>query len=185
MAEEIPTPHCSSSRPAEHPCRPRLSTAGRDRGVPPRGLGGRRLARSGARPDPFHRPLHRRRRLEPASRRLGDRAWRELLQKHHELVRRQLVRFRGREVDTAGDGFLASFDGPARGSVAHRQSSKASTHSGSRSVRTRHRGVRAAGWEAGRIAVHTGARAPSMPLPARYSSPAPSKTSSPLRPHLP
>ena len=45
---------------------------------------------------------------------LGDRAWRELLQKHHELVRRQLVRFRGREVDTAGDGFLASFDGPAR-----------------------------------------------------------------------
>jgi len=45
---------------------------------------------------------------------LGDRAWRELLQRHHELVRRQLTRFRGREVDTAGDGFLASFDGPAR-----------------------------------------------------------------------
>lgn len=45
---------------------------------------------------------------------LGDRAWRELLERHHELVRRQLVRFRGKEVDTAGDGFLASFDGPAR-----------------------------------------------------------------------
>ena len=45
---------------------------------------------------------------------LGDRAWRELLQRHHELVRRQLIRFRGREVDTAGDGFFASFDGPAR-----------------------------------------------------------------------
>jgi class 3 adenylate cyclase len=45
---------------------------------------------------------------------LGDRAWRELLLRHHELVRRQLVRFRGQEVDTAGDGFLASFDGPAR-----------------------------------------------------------------------
>ena len=45
---------------------------------------------------------------------LGDRAWRELLERHHELVRRQLVRFRGREVDTAGDGFFASFDGPAR-----------------------------------------------------------------------
>jgi len=45
---------------------------------------------------------------------LGDRAWRELLEQHHELVRRQLVRFRGREVDTAGDGFFASFDGPAR-----------------------------------------------------------------------
>jgi pimeloyl-ACP methyl ester carboxylesterase len=46
--------------------------------------------------------------------RLGDRAWRELLERHHALVRRELVRFRGTEVDTAGDGFLASFDGPAR-----------------------------------------------------------------------
>jgi class 3 adenylate cyclase/pimeloyl-ACP methyl ester carboxylesterase len=45
---------------------------------------------------------------------LGDRAWRELLLRHHELVRGQLVRFRGLEVDTAGDGFFASFDGPAR-----------------------------------------------------------------------
>ena len=45
---------------------------------------------------------------------LGDRAWRELLLRHHELVRRQLARFRGQEVDTAGDGFFASFDGPAR-----------------------------------------------------------------------
>jgi class 3 adenylate cyclase len=45
---------------------------------------------------------------------LGDRGWRELLERHHELVRRQLVRFRGKEVDTAGDGFFASFDGPAR-----------------------------------------------------------------------
>jgi class 3 adenylate cyclase len=45
---------------------------------------------------------------------LGDRAWRELLERHHAEVRRQLVRFRGTEVDTAGDGFFASFDGPAR-----------------------------------------------------------------------
>jgi class 3 adenylate cyclase/pimeloyl-ACP methyl ester carboxylesterase len=45
---------------------------------------------------------------------LGDRSWRELLQRHHELVRRELERFRGQEVDTAGDGFFASFDGPAR-----------------------------------------------------------------------
>jgi class 3 adenylate cyclase len=45
---------------------------------------------------------------------LGDRRWRELLQRHHSLVRRELGRFRGREVDTAGDGFLATFDGPAR-----------------------------------------------------------------------
>ena len=50
---------------------------------------------------------------------LGDRGWRELLQQHHALVRRQLVRYSGREIDTAGDGFFASFDGPARGSGAH------------------------------------------------------------------
>jgi class 3 adenylate cyclase len=46
--------------------------------------------------------------------RLGDRDWRELLQQHHALVREQVARFRGHEVDTAGDGFFASFDGPAR-----------------------------------------------------------------------
>jgi pimeloyl-ACP methyl ester carboxylesterase len=45
---------------------------------------------------------------------LGDRAWRDVLERHHGLVRRQLARFRGAEVDTAGDGFFASFDGPAR-----------------------------------------------------------------------
>jgi class 3 adenylate cyclase/pimeloyl-ACP methyl ester carboxylesterase len=45
---------------------------------------------------------------------LGDKAWRELLLRHHELVRRYLVRFRGEEVDTAGDGFFATFNGPAR-----------------------------------------------------------------------
>ena len=45
---------------------------------------------------------------------LGDRAWRQLLQKHHDTVRAQLGRFRGKEMDTAGDGFFATFDGPAR-----------------------------------------------------------------------
>ena len=45
---------------------------------------------------------------------LGDHEWRQLLARHHTLVRRELSRFRGREVDTAGDGFLAAFDGPAR-----------------------------------------------------------------------
>jgi class 3 adenylate cyclase len=45
---------------------------------------------------------------------LGDRDWRDLLDRHHVLVRRELERWRGREVDTAGDGFLATFDGPAR-----------------------------------------------------------------------
>jgi class 3 adenylate cyclase len=45
---------------------------------------------------------------------LGDRGWRELLERHHALVRRELGRFRGEERDTAGDGFFATFDGPAR-----------------------------------------------------------------------
>ena len=45
---------------------------------------------------------------------LGDRRWKELLEEHHRRVRGQLARFRGAEVDTAGDGFLATFDGPAR-----------------------------------------------------------------------
>jgi class 3 adenylate cyclase/pimeloyl-ACP methyl ester carboxylesterase len=45
---------------------------------------------------------------------LGDRAWRDLLEQHHALVRRELSRFRGQERDTAGDGFFATFDGPAR-----------------------------------------------------------------------
>jgi class 3 adenylate cyclase len=44
----------------------------------------------------------------------GDRRWRELLAQHHQVVRQELVRHRGREVDTAGDGFFATFDGPAR-----------------------------------------------------------------------
>jgi class 3 adenylate cyclase len=45
---------------------------------------------------------------------LGDRAWSDLVQRHHALVRAQLDRFRGRELDTAGDGFFAAFDGPIR-----------------------------------------------------------------------
>jgi class 3 adenylate cyclase len=45
---------------------------------------------------------------------LGDIRWRELLSQHHACVRRQLSRFHGVEVDTAGDGFFARFDGPAR-----------------------------------------------------------------------
>jgi len=46
---------------------------------------------------------------------LGNRAWHELLEQHHGRVREQLARFRGSEIDTAGDGFFACFDGPARG----------------------------------------------------------------------
>lgn len=46
--------------------------------------------------------------------RLGDASWRDLLQRHHSTVRRELARFQGRELDTAGDGFFAAFEGPAR-----------------------------------------------------------------------
>ncbi len=45
---------------------------------------------------------------------LGDEAWKKLLERHHAIVREQLRAFRGEEVDTAGDGFLATFDGPGR-----------------------------------------------------------------------
>jgi class 3 adenylate cyclase/pimeloyl-ACP methyl ester carboxylesterase len=45
---------------------------------------------------------------------LGDRGWRKLLEQHHTRIRAQLARFRGSELDTAGDGFFARFDGPAR-----------------------------------------------------------------------
>jgi pimeloyl-ACP methyl ester carboxylesterase len=90
---------------------------------------------------------------------LGDRAWLELRNEHHALVRRELTRFRGNEIDTAGDGFLASFDGPARAIRC------ASTIT--RSVRNLGLEVRAgvhtgecelAGGKLGGIAVHIGAR---------------------------
>jgi class 3 adenylate cyclase len=45
---------------------------------------------------------------------LGDRSWAELISRHNSAVRQELARFRGSEVDTAGDGFFATFDGPAR-----------------------------------------------------------------------
>ena len=46
---------------------------------------------------------------------LGDDKWRDVLDRHDAIVRKEIERFRGREVNTAGDGFLATFDGPARG----------------------------------------------------------------------
>jgi pimeloyl-ACP methyl ester carboxylesterase/class 3 adenylate cyclase len=45
---------------------------------------------------------------------LGDRSWKTLIEEHHRRVRGQLARYRGVEIDTAGDGFFATFDGPAR-----------------------------------------------------------------------
>jgi class 3 adenylate cyclase len=45
---------------------------------------------------------------------MGDRRWRVLLNEHDQIVRREIDRFRGHEIKTLGDGFLATFDGPAR-----------------------------------------------------------------------
>jgi len=93
---------------------------------------------------------------------VGDRRWRELLDSHHAAVRRELARYRGREVHTAGDGFLATFDGPARAArcaVAIAQAVRplgleirAGVHTGE---------VELMGDDIGGIAVHTGARVAS------------------------
>jgi class 3 adenylate cyclase len=97
---------------------------------------------------------------------LGDRAWRQLVQKHHETVRSQLGRFRGREMDTAGDGFFATFDGPARAIHCARAirdgirqldlDVRAGLHSGECEL---------VDGKAGGIAVHIGARVASLAEP--------------------
>jgi pimeloyl-ACP methyl ester carboxylesterase len=97
---------------------------------------------------------------------LGDRAWSELLAAHHVRVRRQLELFQGREIDTAGDGFLATFDGPARAvrcAYAIQQSMselgleiRAGLHTGE---------VELADGNVSGIAVHTGARVAALAEP--------------------
>lgn len=97
---------------------------------------------------------------------LGDRRWRELLEAYYSLARRQLVRFRGRELDTAGDGLYAAFDGPARAvrcAVAIRDGMRsvgldirAGVHTGECEV---------IGEKLGGIAVHIGARVAAASSP--------------------
>ena len=97
---------------------------------------------------------------------LGDRKWSALLEQHHSLVRGELERYRGREIDTAGDGFLATFDGPARavqcaGAVRDAVRTlglevRAGAHTGEVQLR----GASVAG-----IAVHTGARIAALAGP--------------------
>jgi pimeloyl-ACP methyl ester carboxylesterase len=94
---------------------------------------------------------------------LGDRRWRDLLEQHNSVVRRELGRFRGRELNTAGDGFLATFDGPARAvacAVSIRDAARAlglqirfGLHTGE---------LEMAGTEIRGIAVHTGARVAAL-----------------------
>jgi class 3 adenylate cyclase/pimeloyl-ACP methyl ester carboxylesterase len=97
---------------------------------------------------------------------LGDRRWREQLERHHALVRRQLVRYGGRELDTAGDGIFASFDGPARAIRCARAIASAVAELGLEIRAGLHTGECEVvdGKEAG-IAVHIGARVASAAAP--------------------
>jgi len=98
--------------------------------------------------------------------RIGDRRWREVLEGYLSLVRRQLGQFRGREVDTTGDGVLASFDGPAR---AIRCASAIRSGVRSLGIEVRaglHTGECAMiGDKVGGIAVHIGARVAAAARP--------------------
>ncbi|HEX6580500.1 MAG TPA: adenylate/guanylate cyclase domain-containing protein [Actinomycetota bacterium] len=97
---------------------------------------------------------------------IGDRRWRELLDRHDELIRDELARHGGRAIKTTGDGFLALFDGPARAircSVAIRQALEAEgvevrigLHSGEVELR---------GEDVGGIAVNLGARVAATAAP--------------------
>ncbi len=90
---------------------------------------------------------------------IGDARWRDLLAEHNRIVREQLDRFRGREVKTTGDGFLATFDGPAR-AIRCGEAIAAAVHTLDISVRAGiHTGeVELTDHDLGGIAVHIGAR---------------------------
>jgi class 3 adenylate cyclase len=97
---------------------------------------------------------------------LGDARWRELLEQHHAVVRRELARGRGREVDTAGDGFLASFDGPARAIQCAQAISMAVRELGIEVRAGLHTGeCELVDGKVAGIAVHTGARVASLAGP--------------------
>jgi class 3 adenylate cyclase len=94
---------------------------------------------------------------------LGDRRWRNLLEAHHEIVRAELARWRGREINTAGDGFLATFDGPARAIRCAVAMVKAVRSLGIEIRAGLHTGeVELMGDQVGGIAVHIGARIASL-----------------------
>jgi class 3 adenylate cyclase len=91
--------------------------------------------------------------------RVGDSRWRELLELHHAAVRRQLERFRGREVGTAGDEFLATFDGPARAIRCAHAIANAVAELGLQVRAGVHTGeVEVMGTQLGGVTVHIGAR---------------------------
>jgi pimeloyl-ACP methyl ester carboxylesterase len=94
---------------------------------------------------------------------LGDRRWKDLLESHHSVIRHELALFRGREIDTAGDGFLAAFDGPAR-AVRCACAIMDGVHSLGIEVRAGlHTGeCETMGQKLGGIAVHIGSRVAAM-----------------------
>lgn len=97
---------------------------------------------------------------------LGDARWRELLERHHALIRRELARSRGVEIDTAGDGFLASFDGPARAIRCARAISDSVRELGIELRAGLHTGeCELVDGKVAGIAVHTGARVASYAGP--------------------
>ncbi len=90
---------------------------------------------------------------------LGDRRWRDLLDSYYGLARKELDRFRGREIKTTGDGFLATFDGPARGIRCACAVSEAAGQLGLAIRAGLHTGeCEMMGEDVGGIAVHIGAR---------------------------
>jgi pimeloyl-ACP methyl ester carboxylesterase len=102
---------------------------------------------------------------------VGDRQWAELVASHHALVRRQLDRFRGRELDTAGDGFFASFDGPARAIRCARAISEPVRDLGLEVRAGLHTGeCEVVGEKLGGIAVNIGARVAGRASPAPGSA---------------
>jgi class 3 adenylate cyclase len=98
---------------------------------------------------------------------LGDRRWRDLLEGHNAAIRAELERYRGREVDTAGDGFLAVFDGPARAIRAGRAIVEATGRLGLEVRVGVHTGEveQLPGGKLGGIAVHIGARVAAAAQP--------------------
>lgn len=100
--------------------------------------------------------------------RLGDREWRALLERHNDIIRRELERYRGEERGTAGDGFLATFDGPARGVRAAQAISDAVRSLGIEVRAGVHTGeVEKVGNDIAGIGVHIGARIASLAGPGQ------------------
>ena len=98
---------------------------------------------------------------------LGDRAWAELLERHHQIVRALIARYRGQEVSTTGDGFLATFDGPARAVKCAQGICEAVRPLGLEVRAGCHTGeVEQVGADVGGVAVHIGARVGALAGPS-------------------